>query len=123
MSRRTWVCCTYGTNSCGGAAPFGGAVGGSEDEVEGGLDVGGGERAAIVETDVGAEMENVGERVGSVPGFGEIAVEIHLIVALEEAAEEQAVNALGLRISGEARIEVGGAGFDEEGEGRGIAVR
>jgi len=45
-----------------------------------------------------------------------------LIVALEETAEEQAVNPLGLRIGGEARVEVGGAGFDEESDGGGIAL-
>ena len=76
-----------------------------------------------METDIAAEMEDVSNGVGRVPGFGEVAVEIHLIVALEEAAEEQAVNALGLRIGGEARVEVGGAGFDEEGEGGGIGAR
>ena len=104
-------------------AELGRFVGGVSDEFERGFYVRGRERAAIVETDIAAEMEDVRERVGRVPGFGEVAVEIHLIVALEEAAEEQAVNALGLRIRGEARVEVGGAGFDEEGEGGGIAVR
>ena len=34
-------------------------------------------------------MEDVGERVGRVPGFGKVAVEIHLVVALEEAAESK----------------------------------
>jgi len=38
-------------------------------------------------------------------------VKILSLFALEEAAEEQAVNALGLRISGEARVEIRGAGF------------
>jgi len=46
-----------------------------------------------------------------------------LIVALEEAAEEESIDALGLRISGKARVEVSRAGFDEEGERRRIAVR
>ncbi len=50
-------------------------------------------------------------------------MEIHLIVALEEAAEEQAVNALGLRIGGKAGVQVGGTGFGEESEGGGISVR
>ena len=98
-------------------------VGRIPDEFESGFDVSGGERAAIVEPNAAPEMENVGERIRGGPGFGEVAVEIHLIVALEEAAEEQAVNALGLRIGGEARVEVGRAGFDEEGEGGRIAVR
>jgi len=50
-------------------------------------------------------------------------VKIHLIVALQQAAEEESIDALGLRIGGKARVEIGGAGFDEEGERSGIAVR
>ena len=75
-------------------AALGGFVGGIHHEFEGGFHVGGGERAAVVEVDVVAEMEDVGERIGSVPGFGEIAVEFHLGVAFEEAGEEQAVDVL-----------------------------
>jgi len=45
-----------------------------------------------------------------------------LLVALEEAAEEQAVEVLGLRVGGVAGVEVRGIGFDEEGEGRRIAM-
>jgi hypothetical protein len=104
------------------SAALGGAIGGIHDEPEGGFHVGGGNQAAVVKVDVLAEMENVGERVGSVPGFGEVAVEIHLVVALEEAAEEQAVEVLGLRVGGETRIEVGGVGFEEKGEGGGIGI-
>ena len=59
-----------------------------------------------------AEMKNVSERVGRRPGFGEVATKIHAIVAVEQAREEQAVDALGLRVRGEARIEIGGIGFD-----------
>ncbi len=88
-----------------------------EDEIESGFDVGGRERAAIVEVDAAAKVEDVGERVRSIPSFGEIAVEIHLVVAFEEAAEEQAVDVLGLRVGGEAGIEIRGIGFDEEGKG------
>ena len=68
-------------------------------------------------------MEDVSERVGSRPGFGKITVEIHLVVALQQAAEEESIDALGLRIGGEARVEIGGAGFDEKSEGRRIGVR
>jgi hypothetical protein len=42
-------------------------------------------------------------------------MEIHLVVAFEQAAEEKSVEALGLGIGGEARVEVSGAGFDEKG--------
>jgi hypothetical protein len=41
-------------------------------------------------------------------------VEIHLVVSLEEAAEEECANAQGLAVGGEAGIEIGGLGFDKE---------
>jgi hypothetical protein len=103
-------------------ALFRGFIGGIHDEVESRLDVGGGERAAVVEANAAAKMENVRERIRSRPGFRKIAVKIHLIVALQQAAEEEPIDALGLRIRGKARIEVGGAGFDEEGKRRRIGV-
>jgi len=77
--------------------------------------------APIVEADTAAKMEDVGKRIGSRPGFGEVAVKIHLIISLEQAAEEEPVDALGLGIGGEARIEVGGIRFDQEGQRRRIA--
>jgi hypothetical protein len=43
-------------------------------------------------------------------------VEIHLIIAFQKAAEEQAVDFLGLRVCGETRVEIGGIGFDEKGQ-------
>ncbi len=43
-------------------------------------------------------------------------MEIHLIVALQQATKKESIDALGLRIGGKARVEVGGAGFNEEGE-------
>lgn len=88
---------------------------GVSDEVDRVFDVGGGERTAVVETDTLAKVEDVGEWIGSVPGFGEVAVEVHLIVAFEQAAEEKAIDALRLRVGGEAGVQVGRAGFDEEG--------
>jgi len=59
-------------------------------------------------------MEDVSERVGSRPGFGKIAVKIHLIVALQQAAEEESIDALGLRIGGGSAGRDWSAGFDEK---------
>jgi hypothetical protein len=87
-------------------------IGGIQNEINGGFDVGRGKWVAVVEADATAEMKDVSERIGSRPGFGEIPAEMHLIVTLEEAAEEEAVDALGLGIGGVARVEVGGIGFD-----------
>ena len=96
-----------GSDQAGGAA-LGRFVRRIHDEIEGGFDIGGIEGAPIVEADTAAKMEHVRKRIGSRPGFGEVAVKIHLIISLEQAAEEESVDALGLGIGGEARIEVGG---------------
>jgi len=85
-------------------------VGGVEDEVESGFYVGGSERVAVLEMDAGFQMENVSERIGSLPGFGQVAVEVPLRVAGEESAEDQAVEALGLAVGGEAWVQTSGAG-------------
>jgi len=64
--------------------------------------------------DVGFEMENISERVGRLPGCGEVAANVHIVIARDEAAEEEAVDALGLAVGGVARVEIDRAGFDHE---------
>jgi hypothetical protein len=59
-----------------------GFVGGILDELKRRFDVSGSYRAAVVEANTAAKMENVCERVGNRPGFHKIAAKIHLIVAL-----------------------------------------
>ena len=76
-----------------------------------------------MEANTMAEMENISTWIWGLPGFCEIAVEIHLIVALQQAVEQESIEALRLRISGKTRIEIGGAGFDEESKRRRIVVR
>lgn len=93
---------------------------GIEHEIERGFDVGRSEGAPVMKMNVSTEMEDVDERIWSVPRLGQVAVKVHVVVVVDEAAEEQAVNALGLRIGGEARIEIYGIGFDEESDGVGI---
>jgi len=73
-----------------------------------------------VEGDAFAEMEDVGEGSGRVPGCGQVGVEIHFGVAFDEAVEEQSGEALGLGVGAEAGIEVGGIGFDDEDDGGGV---
>src|SRR6202023_138746 len=85
-----------------------------------GFHIGGCERASVVEVNAGPEMEDVGHRVGNIPGLGKVAVEVHLGVAFKQAAEEQSVDVLRLRVGGVARIEIGGIGLEEEGEVRRI---
>jgi hypothetical protein len=99
------------------------AIGDVHDEVEGGFHVGRCQSAAVLETHVAAEVENIGEGIGLVPGFGQVTVKIHLRVALKKAAEEETVDSCGLRVGGVTRIEIGGIGFDEESQGGRIGVR
>src|SRR5260370_41759987 len=87
-----------------------GFVDGVPDELECRFDVGGSQHAAVMEANAAAEMEDVRERVGNRPGFGKGTVEIHLIVALQQPAEEKSIEALGLGIRGKARADVGVAG-------------
>ena len=49
-------------------------------------------------------------------------MEIHLIVALQQATKEESIDALGLRIGGKSRVEVGRAAFDEGGERERVVV-
>jgi len=57
-----------------------------------------------VEEDAFAEMEDVGEGSGGVPGFGEVGVEIHFGVALDQAIEEERGETLGLGVGSETGI-------------------
>src|ERR1700722_17319985 len=97
-------------------AALGRVGGGVENGIERRFDVCGGEWTAIVEMDTCAKMESIGESIGRAPGIGEVAVEIHLIIAFEKAAEEQAVDLLGLRVGGEAGVEICRVGFDQESQ-------
>ena len=83
-----------------------------DDGIESVFNVGGRERAAVVKFNAVTEVENVGARVGSFPALGQVGNEIHLRVAPDQAAEDQAVEALRLRVGADAGIEVGGHGFD-----------
>src|SRR5277367_5725530 len=111
-----------GTNHFEGAT-FGGAVGGIDHVVEGGFDVAGGKGPAIMKADTAAQMENVGEGVGGIPGFSEVAVEIHLGIAFYETVEDQPIDTLGFGIGGVARVEIRRIGFDDEDDFGWIAGR
>ncbi len=67
-----------------------------------------------MEGDASSEVKNVGQRIRYFPGIGEVAMNDHLVVAFDEAAEEQSVEMLRLPVGGEAGVEIGGIGFDQE---------
>lgn len=87
------------------------------DRVEGEFHVGGSERLAVGEMNVMAEMENVGLCVAHFPFFGEVRGEVEMVVALKEAVEEEKVEVGGEGVCADARVEIGGRGFEEEGDG------
>ena len=103
---------------------IGGGAGGAdlalEKRVEGPLHVARSKRAAIVKFDVVAEVEDVGERIGDFPAFGESGRDVEMIVAIQQSVENKFVNSLGLRVDAYARIEIGGAALDDHDERVGV---
>ena len=49
-------------------------------------------------------------------------MEVQLRIAGEKTAENQTIEALRLAVGGEARVEINGIGFDNEGEVGGVGV-
>ena len=96
-----------------------------ENEFERGLDVRGSERAAVMKTDIGPEVKDVGQSVGSVPCASKIREDVHLIVASDKRGKDQRIEVLRLAIGGEARVEIGRVGFDQENErgGSGLGAK
>ena len=66
-----------------------------------------------MEGDAVSEVKNVSQRVGRLPRFGEVAVQRHFVVALDEAVEKQTIEVLRLRIGRKTRIEVRRIRFDQ----------
>ena len=58
-------------------------------------------------------MEDVGQRVGKLPALGQAGLQLEVLVAGEQAVEEQLVDAFRLRVGPDARVEVGGAALDD----------
>jgi hypothetical protein len=88
-----------------------------QNRVDGEFDIAGGEGAAVVKAGVGAEVKDPGLRVGSFPAGGEEGLKAEVLVAANEGVEEERVDVLGLGIGANARIEAGGARFDQHGDG------
>jgi hypothetical protein len=63
------------------------------------------------------QVKDVGERVRVVPALGQPGLQLVVLIFFDQRIEDEHVNALGLRIHTHARIEAGGAGFDEHDGG------
>lgn len=101
----------------GVSAALGGFDCACADGVESEFYVGGSEHLAVREMNAVAQMEDVGLRVGHFPLFGEVGREVEMIVALEQAIEEEEVEMGGEGVGADAGVEVSGHGFEEEVDG------
>lgn len=65
-------------------------------------------------------MENIREWIGRVPGFREVTAIVEMVIALEKATKDEAIQALRLSVRGKSRIEIGRIGFNDESKAGGI---
>jgi len=99
-----------------GRAP-GAADGAVEHGVDAPLDIAGGEQAPIVKTNPTSQMKDVGEWVGNLPALRQAGLQVEMRIAPEEGIEEQHVDAFGLAIGSNARVEIGRAALDDHDQG------
>ena len=59
------------------------------------------------------QVKDVGLRIGNLPAIGQPWLQLKVLIAANQRVEEQVVNALGLRIDSNPRIEIGGAALDD----------
>ncbi len=104
------------------ATALGRVICGIENEIERGLDVRGSERAAVMKTDIGPEVKDVGQSVGSVPGASKVREDVHLIVPGDKRGEDERVEVLRLAVGRKARVEIGRVGFDQKNESGGSGL-
>ncbi len=88
--------------------------------IEGPFHVAGSQRAAVVKLYPVMQMENVGERIGDLPAFGQTGADIEMRVAGEQVVEDKIVDAFRLSVQTHAGIEVGGAALNDHDHGIGV---
>ena len=88
--------------------------------IESPFHVASGQRASVVKLHPVMQMKNVGQRIGNVPAFGQAGRDVQVGVAGEQVVEDEVVNALGLRVEANARIEVRRAALDDHDQSIGI---
>ena len=95
----------------------------AEQRIEGPFHVARGERSAVVKSYSVTQVKNVSERIGNLPALGQARRDIQIRAACEEIVENQAVDALRLRIDSHARVEIRRARFDHHHQSVGIRLR
>src|SRR5262244_795713 len=68
---------------------------------------------AVVETDIAAQVEDVGARIGNFPALGYPRTDDEMLITPHQRVEDQLVNELRLRVRTDTRIEVGGAELND----------
>ncbi len=88
--------------------------------VEGPLHVASGQGAAVMKLDAVVQVEDVGQRIGNVPAFGQAGGDVKVVAAGEQVVEDEIIDAFRLRVQADAGIEVGGTALDDHHQGVGI---
>ena len=96
--------------------------GAAQDGIEGPLHVAGGEQTAVAEAHPPAQVEDISHGIENLPALGQAGDQVEVLVAVDQAVEEQGVDALGLRVGAHARIEIRRARLDDHHQrgGRGL---
>ena len=94
------------------------AVGHRRDALDRRDDVGRGEVAAVMELDAVAQLELPGQRVDRLPLGSEAGLELRLLVALDEVAEDVRGDVVVRRDVVVVRVERGHVGAESDGQGR-----
>ena len=76
----------------------------------------GGQRFSVLKAHAGAQMKEIGKRIGRLPARGEPGFQVEVLVLVHQAVEDQAADMFRLRVDADAWIEAGGAALDQHGD-------
>ena len=105
----------------GECSALGGDQGSVDHAANGPGHVFGFEWTAIVEMDTIAQVDDERERIGLLPACGQPRLQVVVLIFLYQRVEDQAADALGLRVRSLAQVEVVGAALNDEDYGLRVA--
>lgn len=103
---------------------FGRAMGRIENRLEGVFDVRGGQRPAVVELDIGPQIELKRLPIDPLPALGELGLQAQILIGAEQGVVNQIADAHGVGVGGVTRVELRRIGFDADNQkvGRKVAM-
>jgi hypothetical protein len=81
--------------------------------VEGVLHICGSQELPVMKMNAGAQMEAIGQKIGSVPAGSDPGLQVEVSILAYQAIEDQAVYVFRLSIDTDARIKAGGAALNQ----------